>query len=86
MVAIICTARPVDYKTNQPVGPPCGNGFTPRGIPATAAGILQAARAAGWRIGPAAADGTRPASCPACSAPDKEAAETFKALTRMARR
>lgn len=80
-----CTGRALDGR-GRAAGEPCGRTFTARpkvivagddprvdgwgARPATAAEQDADARAAGWRIAPPAADGTRHAMCPRCAKPN----------------
>jgi hypothetical protein len=55
-----CTGRQVRRFDNLPTGPACA---------AVYPGPAESARVLGWRIGPVAPDGDRPAMCPACARP-----------------
>lgn len=74
-----CSGRPVD-KHLQPSGGACGRVFRGRGVLAFDV-VVEQARAAGWRVGPPDADGTRPASCPSCSRPDPQVVAICRELT-----
>lgn len=67
-VTLVCAGRPVRRFDNTPAGEECGDEY---------AGPVDSARVAGWRVGPARDDGTRPAMCPGCARPgvaDEDAA------------
>jgi hypothetical protein len=72
--ALVCTGRPVRRYNNAPVGEPCNARYQlPEEYQRLA---IESARVAGWRVGPARPDGTRPAMCPDCARPgDTEPAD-----------
>ncbi|MFG1659043.1 hypothetical protein ACGFIY_21175 [Micromonospora chersina] len=83
-----CTGRALDGR-GRATGDQCGRSFKARprhdgeGVrPPTAAEQDADARAAGWRIAPPAADGTRHAMCPRCSRPDPTTAALCQDLNR----
>lgn len=60
---LVCTGRPVRRYDNQPRGQPCGARYD---------GLVDSARVAGWRVGPADPqdpDAPRLAMCPSCCRP-----------------
>lgn len=61
---LVCAGRPVSRYDNQPTGRECG---------ATYPGRVESARVAGWRVGAARPDGTRPVMCPSCAKPGADA-------------
>ena len=71
---IVCTGRPVDAATSQPVGEPHGE--------AAQHNNLEGLRVAGWRIGPPDAAGVRPAMCPRCAKPDPDLVKLCAGLTK----
>lgn len=54
---LTCTGRPVD-RYARPMGGPCGDEWSGE--------TIDHAAALGWRVGPAAPQGPRPALCPRC--------------------
>lgn len=62
--ALVCTGRPVRRFNNAPQGEPCNTRYQ-----LTEDYSVDSARVAGWRVGPARPDGTRPAMCPDCARP-----------------
>ena len=60
MTALVCAGRSVRRFDNSARGDPCG---------AVYAGSTEAARVAGWRVGPTGVGGTRSVMCPACAKP-----------------
>lgn len=61
---LVCTGRPVRRFNNAPQGEPCNTRYL-----ITETYSVDSARVAGWRVGPARPDGTRPAMCPDCARP-----------------
>lgn len=62
-VTLTCAGRPVRRTDNQPTGTTCLARYV---------GEVESARVLGWRVGPPAADGSRPAMCPACARPGRD--------------
>ncbi len=61
---LVCTGQPVRRYDNIPRGEPCTNRY-----PITEQQTITSARVAGWCVGPARRDGTRPVMCPDCRRP-----------------
>jgi hypothetical protein len=83
-----CTGRALDGR-GRATGQPCGRSFKARprrdgdGIrPATTVEQDSDARAAGWRVAPTTADGTRHAMCPTCAKPNPTTTALCADLTR----
>lgn len=67
-MTLTCAGRPVRRVDNQPIGPACLARYV---------GEVESARVLGWRVGPAAEDGSRQAMCPACARPGADESETI---------
>lgn len=77
---IVCSGRAADEQ-NRPVGEPCGRQAPQHRLPDHTV-YEEELRAAGWRLGPLQADGSRDAMCPRCARPSPDLARLCRELTR----